>query len=378
MFSKVSLPTLAVVLVQLSSVLGQTFSECDPTKGQKCPANPAFGKSTNFDLTKDKLPEGWSCNKEHLLSYSDDGMGISVKKQGDNPELRSNFYIMFGKVDITMKASPGQGIVSSAVLQSDCRDEIDFEWLGTKDSTVETNYFRKGNTATYDRGMTVNGPDNQKSFKTYTIDWDSNRIIWKIDGNVVRTLTAEDAIPQGGLPQTPAFIKIGTWASGDPSNTADTIKWGGGPTDYSAGPFTMMVKSISVTDYSTGSKYEYTGDSGTWKSIKAIDGEIDGSAKDVPTASTTSPPKKESTAEPSGTATATASANDNATKSETPSGTTSAGVVGSTSGASASGPKSTATDSAAPPYSNGGEDLTVRIRNFVGVACIIFSLSMTF
>ena len=36
----------------------------------------------------------------------------------------------------------------------------------------------------------------------------------------------------------------------------------------------MQVKSISVTDYSTGTKYTYSGTSGTWDSIQAAGGKV--------------------------------------------------------------------------------------------------------
>lgn len=44
-----------------------------------------------------------------------------------------------------LKAAPGTGIVSSAILQSDDLDELDWEWLGGTDyaSKVQTNYFGK-------------------------------------------------------------------------------------------------------------------------------------------------------------------------------------------------------------------------------------------
>ena len=44
-----------------------------------------------------------------------------------------------------LKAAPGTGIVSSAILQSDDLDELDWEWLGGTEyaSKVQTNYFGK-------------------------------------------------------------------------------------------------------------------------------------------------------------------------------------------------------------------------------------------
>ena len=60
----------------------------------------------------------------------------------------------------TIEAAQGAGIVSAFILQSDDLDEIDWEWLGGDGTQVQTNYFSKGNTDSYDRGgfSTVSSP----------------------------------------------------------------------------------------------------------------------------------------------------------------------------------------------------------------------------
>ncbi|KAK6823747.1 hypothetical protein RU639_006225 [Aspergillus parasiticus] len=259
----------------------QTFTSCNPTKAN-CPKDPAFGTSAVFDLTK-SLPNKWKT--VGTVTQDKDGVALTVAKKLDGPVLQSDFYIMFGRVEFTIKAAPGAGIVSSAVLQSDCLDEIDWEWLGGDNAQVQTNYFGKGDTTTYDRGAFHPDSGNHDTFKTYTIDWDSNRILWQIDGNTVRTLEEKNA--KGQYPQTPCFIKVGPWAAGDPSNSPGTIEWAGGQVEYAEGPFTMFLKSIKVTDYSSGSAYEYTDKSGSWKSIKAIDGSVKGDSSGVTTSSST-------------------------------------------------------------------------------------------
>ena len=179
---------------------------------------------------------------------------------------------MFGHVDFVVKPASGAGVVSSAVLQSDDLDEIDWEWLGGDNNQVQSNYFGKGQTTTYNRGAFHADPNNQAEFHTYSIDWTANQIAWQIDGKTVRTLTPDAA--QGQYPQTPMMIKIGAWSGGDSSNAPGTIQWAGGPTNYANGPFKMQVRSIAATDYSTGSQYTYSGTSGTWDSIQAEGGKV--------------------------------------------------------------------------------------------------------
>ena len=171
--------------------------------------------------------------------------------------------------------------MSSAVLQSDDLDEIDWEWLGAQDNQVQTNYFGKGQTGSYNRAAIETVEDSQDTFHTYTIVWTPTQIVWSIDGTTVRVLNEADA--DGQYPQTPMQLKIGAWSGGDPSNPEGTIAWAQGPTDYADGPFTMVVQSLSVTDYSTGSEYSYSGTSGTWGSIVATGGTVNGDAGASPT-----------------------------------------------------------------------------------------------
>lgn len=175
-----------------------------------------------------------------------------------------------------MKAAPGAGIVSSVVLQSDTLDEIDWEWLGAASDEVQSNYFGKGQTTSYDRAAVHAASGSQTAFHTYTIDWTQDRIVWQINGQTVRVLEEGDA--HGQFPQSPCQFKIGAWSGGDPGNPEGTIGWSRGPTDYTQGPFTMVVQSASVIDYSTGEKYSYGDRSGSWGSIVSQGGVINANA----------------------------------------------------------------------------------------------------
>lgn len=208
-------------------------------------------------------------------TYGPDGVTFTVAQPGDAPQLNSIFYIMFGRVELTVKAAPGAGIVTSLVLESDVLDEIDIEWLGADPDELQTNYFGKGQTTTYNRGQFNPAAGSQAGFITYTIDWTAERIVWSVAGTVVRTLSYADA-EANKYPQTPMRVKFGAWSGGDPSNPPGTISWARGPTEYTKGPFRMVVSKLSVTDYSTGKYYKYTDQSGSWQSISAIGGSING------------------------------------------------------------------------------------------------------
>jgi len=179
-------------------------------------------------------------------------------------------------------------------MESDDLDEVDWEFLGGDTTQTQTNYFGKGNTASYDRAIfyPVNSP--QATVHTYAVNWTSSALTWIIDGVAVRTLNYGDAAGGAQFPQTPMRLKLGIWAGGDPSNGQGTIKWAGGPTDYSAAPFTMTVQSVSITNYSPGSSYTYSDESGKWQSIVVNGGSGIGAGNNDKGSSSDDPPNSSS------------------------------------------------------------------------------------
>ncbi|KAK3337187.1 concanavalin A-like lectin/glucanase domain-containing protein [Cercophora scortea] len=268
---RVAAAATAAATLLSSTASAQTWSACNPTVSTSCPADTALGMTIDVEFTQGAVN---SFVASGAPTYGPDGATFTVAGPGNAPQLTSVFYIMFGRVEITMKCAPGAGIVSTLVLQSDDLDEIDMEWLGADDTEVQTNYFGKGQTTTYNRGQFNPAPNNQAEFITYTIDWTADRIIWYVGGTAVRTLLFADAA--GQYPQTPMQVKFGAWSGGDSGNAPGTIQWARGPTDYSKGPFSMSVKSVLVSDYSTGKAYTYGDTSGTWQSIKSDGGAING------------------------------------------------------------------------------------------------------
>ncbi|OJD19528.1 hypothetical protein AJ78_00499 [Emergomyces pasteurianus Ep9510] len=368
-------PLLAIAFGHFSLVFSQTFTNCDPLQ-KSCPPNPALGESVKFDLTKAPLKD-WSPTKD--IKYDGNGGSFTIEKDGMKAEVQSNFYIMFGKVDVTLKVSPGRGIVSSVVLQSECGDEVDLEWIGGDNMQVQTNYFAKRK-PDHTRGGFHPNPDNQNNFRTYSIDWDSERIIWEIDGATIRV--AKSAESAGNYPQTPAYVKVGNWAGGDSSrNPPGTVDWAGGEVDYSLAPFTMQVKSIKVTDYSTGKQYEYTDRTGTWQSIKAVDGKVNSRSpgdgiEDPPTttASTAiSATTSQKTCGSSGPTDAKCSNGPSDPESTSATSTNPGNGPEQTNGASNGPPRSTPTPSKDGSNPSEGTRSQAPMHNVVRIACILFS-----
>lgn len=297
-----------------------------------CPNPKAVGsKPVDIDFRQGandffKLADGTS------LKYDNDlGAIFSISKETEAPTIASNKYIFFGQVDVTVRAARGAGIVTSFVLQSDDLDEIDWEWIGSDTTQVQTNFFSKGCTETYDRGGFSPVADPVNVFHTYTIKWTPEQLDWIIDGNVVRTLKNTGVAGCAGYPQTPMQIKLGTWVAGRKGAPQGTIDWAGGLADFSDIPFDGYYQSLHIQDFMGGqgateaTAYHYTDLSGTWQSIKVVN---NGEEDDSKSTSTTTA-KHSSTTKMSSSSTTfavSASVSSNATitsgATQTPTGTT--------------------------------------------------------
>lgn len=273
MFSK----AIAALALAAPLVSAQTFTKCNPLTAT-CPADPAFGRDTvHCDFTKGAC-EAFAEDAGTSLEHNENGAVFTISGPNQAPTIATGKYIFFGRVDVEVQASTGVGICTSAVLQSDDLDEIDWEWLGGDNAQVQSNYFSKGDVSTYDRGEfhPVVNPTGQ--FHLYSIEWTPSAINWMIDDQVVRTLPYTDATGPNGYPQSPMQIKLGTWTAGSPDAAPGTITWAGGLADYSQGPFNAYYKSISIVDYAGGDapttasvrEYIYGDHSGSWKSIQKI------------------------------------------------------------------------------------------------------------
>lgn len=278
--------TLFAALALVASASAQTYTDCDPTK-KECPAAPALGnKKISCDYTKGDCSD---FTKTYNFDYSlsaDKGAKFSIDTLGQAPTIASNKWIFFGRIDVVCQAAPGVGVITSVVLQSADLDEIDLEWVGGDDYHVQTNYFGKGDTTSWDRGGIHDVYSPVKNFHKYSIEWTSKKIDWLVDDVVIRTLKYADAKEGTRFPQTPSQIKIGTWVAGYEGNNQGTIDWAGGIADFKKAPFDAYYKSVTVTDYAGGDsapsesikEYQYTDKSGSYQSIKVVKGESNSSS----------------------------------------------------------------------------------------------------
>ncbi|KAL5119735.1 hypothetical protein ACEQ8H_002341 [Pleosporales sp. CAS-2024a] len=271
--------TLAAVAACASTAFAQTHTSCNPLNTTGCPDMAALGSNATFDFTQKGIPTGgkiWAHMNQGTQGWdAKEGATFTIERSGDSPQIQSLFYLFFGRVEVILKAATGTGIVSSAILQSDDLDELDWEFLGSNTTHVFTNYYGKGNTTYGNRGAEFPMAAPQNDFHNYTLDWTKDRTQWWLDGQMIRELAFGDALGGRNYPQTPMNLRIGMWAGGDTRNNAPgVVQWAGGATDFSKGPFTMAVKSVYAKDYTEGKVYSWANmdASGDWQKIKVVSG----------------------------------------------------------------------------------------------------------
>lgn len=257
-----------VAVAGFASAQTEIFSDCNPMK-KECEPNPAFGTEYNFNFNSTPNGDLWETLVRGIEYGPDEGAKFTLEK-GQSPNLRTKFYIFGGRVDVVMKASPGKGVISSVMFLSDDLDEIDWEFVGSNDTHVSTNYYGKGDLDWRNAGWHLD-ENMQNEYHNYSCVWTEDALKWYVDDNLVRTLLPKDANNTKAYPQTPMRVSLALWAGGDKSLPEGTRQWAGGDIDYDAGPYYMYVKSVYVEDYSKGAKeYAWKDRSGSWDSIEVV------------------------------------------------------------------------------------------------------------
>jgi beta-glucanase (GH16 family) len=371
----------AALLSAVQYANAQTFTSCNPLE-KTCPSDAALGTTLTTDFTQG-ANSFWTLADATKMSYSSNGAEFIINTATDAPTISASKYIMFGKVTVTTRAAAGQGIVSSFILESDDLDEIDWEWLGSTDTSVESNFFGKGNTTSYDRAIYHPVTDPIGTWHTYTIDWTSAAIKWYIDGNLVRTLNYGDALALGGknYPQTPMKVKLGNWvgcasaaAASNPA-TEGTCSWAGGPANFAQAPFTMLVKSVTIQDYTCATTYTYSDNSGSYQSIKASGGCSGGSSSSSSSSDSSSSSSASSTTTPSTTKTPTSKAT-TATQPSTTSSSSSTLVAAANTTIASTGAASQTSSTSSPIPSNNAAAGIQRRMGLLDYAVVVLGLGL--
>lgn len=215
-----------------------------------------------FDFILDYGPEN--------TVFSPAGMSINIKKPppGQIPlaaRLSSNFYVLYGRLTARMKAIEQNGFVTTFITMSDEKDEIDWEAVRAGDGNhAWSNVFYRGipEYGTWSQNLKLPNGGSIGQFHDYTMDWQKDKIIWSIDGQVIRTLLKSDANPtsdagkatgQKWFPTTPSQIQLAAWDGGDDPNKG-TSEWAGGPVSWTSDMVSAQWESLKVECYDDNGK----------------------------------------------------------------------------------------------------------------------------
>ena len=152
-------------------------------------------------------------------SNNDSNLFLQMPQYSGGAVIASTNYVWYGKITAIAKSSRGAGVVSSFILLSDVKDEIDVEWVGSDLSTAQTNLYFQAYPF-YENSANISGlSDTYDNWHTYVIDWTPDSITWSVDGVVGRVKTRNSTWNETSniynYPQTPARIQFSIWPGGN-------------------------------------------------------------------------------------------------------------------------------------------------------------------
>ncbi|KAJ7446246.1 glycoside hydrolase [Mycena galericulata] len=172
---------------------------------------------------------------------------------GNGATINSTAALCAGKVSYEFQLLPPlvSGVVVAGILiGNESDDEIDIEILGAEARHWQTNVFvtdPRDSGPEYDTFSSTEAVQDITEAHFYSIDVNSTRIAWSLDGRVVRTLGKDQCTRNGfsHFPSHPLRLQMGIW---DASSPVGTAKWAGGPIDWSRAPdrITAVIKSVTV------------------------------------------------------------------------------------------------------------------------------------
>jgi len=156
-------------------------------------------------------------------------------------EYRSQATYHYGVYSVDLQAVASPGVVTSfftytGLSEGDAHHEIDIEILGQNPNQLQLNYYAGSDTG--HEVLIELGFDASLALHTYSFDWQSDKIIWFVDGIEVHRATT------GTMPSIAGKIMMNTWAV-----DASLASWAGS-FNYLA-PLHAYYDNVTFTDSTT-------------------------------------------------------------------------------------------------------------------------------
>lgn len=98
--------TAAALAAAVPLATAQTFTDCNPTE-KTCPQDTGLNHKTfTSDFTAGSgANASWTAAAYSTINYGSDGAEFSIDAAKQAPTIETDFYIFFGRVDVTMKVN---------------------------------------------------------------------------------------------------------------------------------------------------------------------------------------------------------------------------------------------------------------------------------
>jgi len=201
----------------------------------------------------------WTIDQGTPQSTNNNGgeVALVLTETNNGTRISSTKYVHYGTISAIAKSGRWSGVVTAFITMSNIKDEIDWEWPGTKTTEVQSNFFFEGHVDyTAGNGQTHTGlTDTYANYHNYTNDWQPEVLRFLIDDKEVRSINKADTLKDGvyQYPTTPARIQLSIWPAGISSMPQGTVQWAGGminwqDPDYLANnnQFTVTISKVTV------------------------------------------------------------------------------------------------------------------------------------